>query len=163
MEFLESTQEHDASVTAEFVKAEMLAKVMFAMWEKDPALRVMKAVADYYSLHRNLRPAFINGKPKRAVEHLVSVIKPATLRALIESKLEMNKSELKKDFLEFVAYLKNMAIIHDEHCHVVEHKNTGDSGMKINGKRSDAGSRSSGHNSAGRSHEGASNKASYRD
>jgi hypothetical protein len=50
MEFLESTQERDASVTAEFVKAEVLAKVTFAMSEKDPASRVMKAVADYYSL-----------------------------------------------------------------------------------------------------------------
>jgi hypothetical protein len=55
MEFLESTQERDASVTIELVKAEVLAKVTFAMSEKDPALRVMKAVADYYSLHRNLR------------------------------------------------------------------------------------------------------------
>jgi hypothetical protein len=51
----------------------------------------MKAVADYYSLHRNLRLDFINGKPKKAVEHLVSVIRPATLKALIESKLEMDK------------------------------------------------------------------------
>jgi hypothetical protein len=65
MEFLESTQERDTSVTAEFVKAEVLAKVTFAMSEKDPALRVMKAVADYYSLHRNLRLDFINGKPRR--------------------------------------------------------------------------------------------------
>jgi hypothetical protein len=64
MEFLESTQERDVSVTAEFVKAEVLAKVTFAMSEEDPALRVMKAVADYYSLHRNLRLHFINGKPK---------------------------------------------------------------------------------------------------
>jgi hypothetical protein len=96
MEFLESTQERDASVTAEFVKAEMLAKVTFAMSEKDPALRDMKAVADYYSFHRNLRLDFINGKPKKAVEHLVSVIRPATRKALIESKLEMDKSELKR-------------------------------------------------------------------
>jgi hypothetical protein len=80
----------------------MLAKVSFAMSEKDPALRITKAVADYCSLHRNLRLDFINGKPKRAVEHLASVIKPATLKALIERKLEMDKSELKKDFLEFV-------------------------------------------------------------
>jgi hypothetical protein len=113
MEFLESTQERDASVTDEFVKAEVLAKVTFAMSEKDPALRVMKAVADYSSLHRNLRLDFINDKPKNAVEHLVSVIKPATLKALIESKLGMDKSELKKDFLEFVGYQKKMAIIHD--------------------------------------------------
>jgi hypothetical protein len=49
MEFLESTQERDASITAEFVKAEVLAKVTLAMSEKDLALRVMKAVADYYS------------------------------------------------------------------------------------------------------------------
>jgi hypothetical protein len=34
MEFLEYTQERDASVTAEFVKAEVLAKVTFAMSEK---------------------------------------------------------------------------------------------------------------------------------
>jgi hypothetical protein len=60
MEFLESTQERDASVTAEFVKAEVLAEVTFAMSEKDPALRVMKAVSDYYSLHRNLRLDFIS-------------------------------------------------------------------------------------------------------
>jgi hypothetical protein len=46
MEFLESTQERDASVTAEFDKADLLAKVTFAMSEKDPALRVMKAVAE---------------------------------------------------------------------------------------------------------------------
>jgi hypothetical protein len=44
MEFLESTQERDASVTAEYVKAEVLAKMTFSMSEKDPALRVMKAV-----------------------------------------------------------------------------------------------------------------------
>jgi hypothetical protein len=67
MDFLESTKERGASVTAEFVKAEVQAKVTFAMSEKDPALRVMKAVADYYSLHRNLRLDFINGKPKKAV------------------------------------------------------------------------------------------------
>jgi hypothetical protein len=115
MEFFEFTQERDASITAEFVKAEVLAKVMFAVSEKDPALRVMKAVADYYSLHRNPRLDFTNGKPKRAVQHLVSVVKPTTLKALIESKLEMDKSEL-KDFLEFVGYLKKIAIILDEHC-----------------------------------------------
>jgi hypothetical protein len=163
MEYLESTQERDATVIAEFVKAEVLAKVKFAIWEKNPSLRVMKAVSDYYSFHRNLRLDFINGKPKKAVESLVSVIKQSTLRALIERKLEMNKLELKTDFLEFVGYLRKMAIIHDEHCHVVEHKKTGDSGMKNTGKSSDAGSRSSGHNSGGSSHCGASNKASDRD
>jgi hypothetical protein len=56
-----------------------------------------------------------------------------------------------------------MAIIHDEHCHAVEHKKTGDSGMKDTGKSSDAGSRSSGHNSGRSSYEGASNKAPDRD
>jgi hypothetical protein len=121
IEFLQSTQERDASVTAEFVKAEVLAKVTFAMSEKYPALRVVKAVADYYSMHRNLRLDFINGKPKKPVEHLESVIKPASLNALIESKLEMDKSELMKELLEFVTYLKKVAIIHEEHCHVVKH------------------------------------------
>jgi hypothetical protein len=163
MEFLESTQERDASVTAEFVKAEVLAKVTFAMSEKDPALRVMKTGADYYSLHRNLRLDFINDKPKKAVEHRVSVIKSATLKALIESKLEMDKSELKNDFLEFVKYLEEMAIIHDEHCHVVEQKKTGDSSTKKTGKGKDACSCSSGHNAGGSSHGGASNKDSDRD
>jgi hypothetical protein len=52
----------------------------FPMSEKDPALRVTNAVADYYSLQRNLRLDFINGKPKKAVEHLVSVIKSATIK-----------------------------------------------------------------------------------
>jgi hypothetical protein len=68
---------------------------------------------------------------------------------LIESKLEEDMSELKKDFLEFVKYLEEMAIIHDEHCHVVEQKKTVDSGMRNNGKDNDAGSRSSGHNAGG--------------
>jgi hypothetical protein len=72
------------------------------------------------------------------------VIKPATLKALIESKLERDKSELKKDFLEFVSYLKKMAIIHDEHFHVLEHKKTGDAGMKNSGKGNDAGSQQQG-------------------
>jgi hypothetical protein len=60
MEFLKSTQERDASVTAEFFMAEVLAGVTFAMSEKDPALRNMKAVADYYSWHRNLILDFMN-------------------------------------------------------------------------------------------------------
>jgi hypothetical protein len=34
--------------------------------------------------------------------------------------------------------LEEMAIIHDEHCHAVEHKKTGDSGMRNNGKGNDA-------------------------
>jgi hypothetical protein len=55
----------------------------FTISEDNPALRVTKAVSDYYSLHRNLRLDFINGKPTKAVEHLVPVIKPATLKALI--------------------------------------------------------------------------------
>jgi hypothetical protein len=152
-----------ASVTVEFVKAEVLAKVTFAMLEKDPALCVMKAVADYYSLHRNLRLDFTNGKPKKAVEHLVSVIRPAPLKTLIEIKLEMDKSDLKKDFLEFVAHLVKMAIVHDEHCHVVNHKKNGDSGMKNTGKRRNAGRSSSGHNSAGSSYGGGINEAPDRD
>jgi hypothetical protein len=77
----------------------------------------------------------------------VSVNNPDTLMFLIESRLEMNNSDLKKDFPEFVACLKKMAIIHYEHCHVVEHKETGDSGIKNIGKSSDAGSHSSEQNS----------------
>jgi hypothetical protein len=61
----------------------VLAKVSFNVSENDPALRVTKSVSDYNSLHRNLKLDFINGKPKKAVKHLVSVIKPATLKALI--------------------------------------------------------------------------------
>jgi hypothetical protein len=122
----------------------------------------MKAISDYYSLHRNLRLGFIDGKPKNAVEHQVSVIRPATLKTLMERKLEMDKSELKKDLLEFVKYLEEVAIIHNEHSHVVEHKNTGDSGMKNTGNRSDADSRSSGHNSGGSAYEDGTKSASDR-
>jgi hypothetical protein len=64
----------NASVTVEFVRAEVPAKMSFTMSKKDPALRVTKAVADYYSWHENLRLDFINGKPKKAVRHLVSVM-----------------------------------------------------------------------------------------
>jgi hypothetical protein len=67
--------------------AKVLAKVSFTTSENDPELRVTKAVADYYSLHRNLRLDSMNGKPKNAVEHLVSMIRPATLQILIESVL----------------------------------------------------------------------------
>jgi hypothetical protein len=63
---------------------------------------------------------------------------------LIESKQNLDKSD--KFFLELVAYLKKIAIMHDEHCHVVGHKKTGDFGIKDTGKSSDAGNRSSGRN-----------------
>jgi hypothetical protein len=126
IEYLKSTQERSASATAEYVKTKKPAKVSFTKSEKDTALFVTKAVADYYSLHRNLRLDFVNGKPEKAVEHLVSVIMPATLKVLIESKLERDMSELKKDFLEFVGYLKETTITFDEHCHFVEHKKTGE-------------------------------------
>jgi hypothetical protein len=46
----------------------------------------------------------------------------------------MNMLKIKLDFLELVGYLKKMDIIHDEHCRVVEHMNTGDSGMNNTGK-----------------------------
>jgi hypothetical protein len=59
--------------------------------------------------------------------------------------------------------LEDMAIIHDEQFHVVEHKKTGDSGMKNSEKGSDAGGRSSGHNTGGSSFEDGSNKAFDRD
>jgi hypothetical protein len=74
----------------------VLAKVTFALSEKDSILRVMKAVADYNTLHRNQILDFIKGKANKAVEHLVSVIRSATLKTLIESKLEMDKSDLEK-------------------------------------------------------------------
>jgi hypothetical protein len=98
----------------------VLAKVTFVMSKMDPALCVMAVVADYYSLHRNLRLDFINGRS-------------ATLKTLIESKLEMYKSDLKKDFHGFVANLEKMAFIHDEHCRVVQHTKTDSSGMKNTG------------------------------
>jgi hypothetical protein len=79
MEYLESTQERDAYVTAEYVKAEVLAKVSFAMSEKDPALRVMKEVADYYSLHRNLGLDFNNGKPTRPDQSSIGALGVAGL------------------------------------------------------------------------------------
>jgi hypothetical protein len=77
----------------------VLAKVTFAMSEKDPALRVMKAVADYYSLHRNLRLDFINGKPKKAVEHLVSVIKPVLCTAKDEAAVDIMRRMFCCNFL----------------------------------------------------------------
>jgi uncharacterized membrane protein YgcG len=133
------------------------------MSEKDPTLRLTKPDADYYSLHRNMRLDFTNIKPKKAVGHLVSVIKPANIKVLIEGKIEMDKSDLKTDLLEFVANLEKIAILHEEHCHVLDHKQTGDSGMHNTGTSSDGGSRSSGHNFGGISYGGASNKASDRD
>jgi hypothetical protein len=65
----------------------------------NPGLRITKAVAAYYSLHRNLSLYFTIGKANNAVEHLASVIKPVSVKALIESKLGMHKSDLKKDIL----------------------------------------------------------------
>jgi hypothetical protein len=129
----------------------------------DPTLRVTKAVADFCFLHRSLRLKFINGKPKKVVEHLVSVIRPVTLNAMIESELEMEKSDLKKDFLKFVANLEKMDIKHHDHCHVIDHKETGDSGTKNTGKCREVGGRSFGHNSVGSTSRGGTNKTSDRD
>jgi hypothetical protein len=42
----------------------------------------------------------------------------------------MDKSDLKKIFLEFVDYREKMAIILDEHCQVLDHKKAEDSGTK---------------------------------
>jgi hypothetical protein len=90
------------------------------------------------------------------------------LKPLIERKLEMDKSDLKKNFLAFVAYLEQMTIIHvihiihDEHCHVVEHTKTGDSVMRNAGKVSNAGGRISEHHPGEKSLRGGSNKTSDR-
>jgi hypothetical protein len=105
IDYLESTQERDASVRAEFIKAEVLTKVSFTISEKDPELRVTKAVADYYSLHRILRLDFISGKPMKTFAHMMSLIKPATFKALIESKLEMDKSVRPQEGLPRVRFI----------------------------------------------------------
>jgi hypothetical protein len=110
-----------------------------------------------------LRLDFINGKPKNAVERLVSVIRPGTLKALIESKIAMEKSDLKRDFFDFAAYLEKMAIIHDEHFHVVDHKKRGDSGTKNTGRGSDAGGQNSEYKPGGISSGGGRSKMSDRD
>jgi hypothetical protein len=74
----------------------------------------------------------------------------------------MDKSDLKKNFLVFVAYLETMAIIHDEHGYVVDHAKTGVTGTKNTGKNSDAGGRGSGYNPGGSSSAVGSNKKSDR-
>jgi hypothetical protein len=53
MEYLESTQELDGSVTAEYVKAEVLAKVLFTMSEKDHALRVRRQLLTSIFAHKS--------------------------------------------------------------------------------------------------------------
>jgi exosome complex RNA-binding protein Csl4 len=72
MKILEPAQDSDASATADIVKAEVLAKVSYAVSRKDSALRVIKAVAKYHSLHTNLKLDYTSGKAKTAVEHQVS-------------------------------------------------------------------------------------------
>jgi hypothetical protein len=57
----------------------------------------------------------------------------------------MDKSDLKKNFLEFVAYLEKMAIMNGEHSHMISRMKMGGSGKRYVAKSSDAGSPSSGH------------------
>jgi hypothetical protein len=92
----------------------------------------------------------------------MSIIKPTIPKALIESKAELDMSNLKKDFLEVVPYLEKIAIIHDEYDHVVDHKKTGNSG-KDTSKCSNACGRSSRYNLGGSSSGGGSNTTSNRD
>jgi hypothetical protein len=99
MEFLESTHEDAASALAELVKAEVLAKVTFAMSQKNMSLLVIKAVAEYYSFLWNLRLESNDGKSNKAVEHLVSVVKSATFKALIESKQKDGQVESQEGHL----------------------------------------------------------------
>jgi hypothetical protein len=103
MKFLESTQERDASVTADFVKAEVLAKLTFYMSENDPAFRDMKAVADYYSLHQNLILDFINGKPKKAVTHLDQAGHP---QGSDREQTRDGQVGIEEGLSRFVSYLK---------------------------------------------------------
>jgi hypothetical protein len=51
----------------------------------------------------------------------------------------MDKSDLRKDFLDFVAYVEQTASIHDEHCHAVDHKKASTYSTKNTSKVSDAG------------------------
>jgi hypothetical protein len=126
MNIIEFAPQGDLSVTADSIKTKVLAQVKFSPSEKYPALRILKAVSDQYSLPRTLKLDYINGRPKKSIEHLVSMIKLATLKALINIKLEMNMSDFKKVFLEFVAYLVKMAIIHNEHSHMINLEKAGD-------------------------------------
>jgi hypothetical protein len=57
----------------------------------------------------------------------------------------MCKSDLKKYFLYFIAYLEIIAIIYDDLCHAIDHKKTGGSGStRTTSKSGDASGRSSG-------------------
>jgi hypothetical protein len=87
MSYLKSTQCKDEALTVEDIKNEVRSKVVFHMSEKDPALRVTKAVGDHMTLRRNIKLDLVKGKPKKAVKHIVSVIKPVSLKALVERDL----------------------------------------------------------------------------
>jgi hypothetical protein len=129
MSYLKSTQCKDAALTAEDIKNEVRSKVVFHMSEKDPALRVTKAVRDYMTLHRNLKLNLVKGKPKKAVEHIVSAIKPVLLKVLVESDLELDQSDLKKDFFQFIKYLEDISVVHDRHGRAAGKNGGGGSNM----------------------------------
>jgi hypothetical protein len=96
---------------------------------------------------------------RKAVEHLVPVIKPATLKALMEQTRDGQVGT--QEGLPRVRWLPERNGYHTQRALSCGGKQgSGDSGMKNTGKSSDAGSRSSGHNFGGSAYGGASNKAS---
>jgi hypothetical protein len=147
--YLKSTQTKDSTMTVDDRKNEVRNKAVFHMAENDPALRVTKEIGEYLTLYRNLKLDLVKNKPKRAVEHIVSVIKPTTLKSIVESDLELDKSDLKKDFFKFIEYFEAIAIVHDRHGRPDTTKNGGGNAAYENGSMNSSRSSGRGKSSGG--------------
>ena len=78
--------------------------------EPDPTDRVTNLIMHYRTFLRNRKMSgIIKDKPKKAITHIVSVLKPLDFKCVIAKDISLVNEDLKKDLSKFCAHLKERA------------------------------------------------------
>ncbi|KAH9106103.1 hypothetical protein AeMF1_018211 [Aphanomyces euteiches] len=97
------------------LEAKIRSSVTMDERELDPDRCFDKWVYSYWNLlEKNNMMSFHSRHPKNVVKALLEGIRPAALKAVIRSRLELDQKHLRNSVLQFMAYVKTKLVAHLE-------------------------------------------------
>ncbi|KAF0722658.1 hypothetical protein Ae201684P_004375 [Aphanomyces euteiches] len=119
------------------LEAKIRSSVTMDERELDPDRCFDKWVYNYWNLlEKNNMMSFHSRHPKNVVKALLEGIRPAALKAVIRSRLELDQKHLRNSVLQFMAYVKTKLVAHLEFVRATKASGIGKFLRTINSPRS---------------------------
>ncbi|KAG9414560.1 hypothetical protein AC1031_007967 [Aphanomyces cochlioides] len=96
------------------LEAKIRSSVIMDERELDPDRGFDKWVYSYWNLLKKNMMSFHSRHPKNVVKALLEGIRPAALRAVVKSRLDLDQKHLRNSVLQFMAYVKTKLVAHLE-------------------------------------------------